>query len=405
LRVLIIKQLFYPEPTARSLDFAKELVRQGCEVEVLTGFPSYPQGAIYEGFRQRVFHRETIEGINVIRVPIYPYHGSSGIRRILNYMSFAISATIFGLPRVKKHDVVFAYQGALPVGVPAMINKVFRRVPFVYDINDLCPDTLLASGLMINKVLLKIVSSWCKVTYGYADHISVLSNGFKKELIKRGVEKEKISVVFHWSRDVNSQISNNKPSSLNLFSNNDITILYAGNHGILQSLESILEAASRISRKYDNVKFVFLGDGADKTNLMDYAKTNKIENVKFLDGVNPWEVYSFLSAADILLVHLKKNKLFEITIPSKTISYLNAGKPILIGMSGDAAQLVEDAKAGYACIPDDVEDITKKLQQIIDLTPDQRVEMGRSGKEYYLNNLSISTGTKKYIDYFNRITI
>ncbi|MEM6964544.1 MAG: glycosyltransferase family 4 protein, partial [Bacteroidota bacterium] len=192
MKILFVKQLFHPEPTARSLDFAMELKRQGHEVQVLTSFPSYPYGKIYSGYQQKIFHRETMKGIDLIRVPIYPNQSKNGFGRMLNYLSYAFSATFFGLPRVNKPDVIFAYHGALPVGIPAMIYKLFRGTPIVYDINDLWPETLAATGMLKNKFLLRLVEKWCALTYRYVDKITVLSKGFKTALINKGVPKDKI---------------------------------------------------------------------------------------------------------------------------------------------------------------------------------------------------------------------
>ena len=151
MKILFIKQLFNPEPTAKSLDFALELKKRGHEVQVLTGFPSYPYGKIYDGYKQKLWEKENIEGIEVIRVPIYPNQSNSGFKRMLHYLSYAITASIFGLFLIKKPDVSFVYQGAIPVAIPAIILKKIKGVPFLYDINYLWQETVSVSAMMENR--------------------------------------------------------------------------------------------------------------------------------------------------------------------------------------------------------------------------------------------------------------
>ncbi len=404
MKILFIKQLFYPEPTARSLDFALELKKNGHEVQVLTGFPSYPIGKIYKGYKQKFFYREKIEGIDVIRVPIFPDQSGRAIFRILNYLSYAISATIFGLPRVSKPDVVFVYHGALPVGIPAMIYKFFRRVPFVYDINDIWPETLAVSGLLKNKFLLNFVERWCSFTYKRADKITVLSEGFKTLLISKGVPEKKIHIVYHWSRDPISYVElEDKVVKEKFFPKEKINFLFPGNIGIGQSLLSILKVAKSLNVPGSNVNFTFLGEGVSLKELKDFVEKEKLSNVCFHPRVLSSEVSSYLQSADVLIVHLKNTTLFEITIPSKTIAFMKAGKPILAGLKGNGAQLVKSAKAGLVCTPDDVNDIKEKVIQFASMDKEQLSDMGKNGLGFYEKNLSIGKNTKKYISIFEEI--
>ncbi len=396
MRVLIIKQLFNPEPTAKSLDFANELVSRGHDVEVLTGFPSYPLGKIYPGYKQKIYKRETIDNINLIRVPIYPDHSASGFKRMLHYVSYAISASLIGLWLVKKPDVCFVYQGAIPVAIPAILLKKLRGVPFLYDINDLWPETVEASKMLNSNIGLKIINKWCNWNYKNAGFITVATPGFRKRLIEKGIPENKLQVVSNWSRD---KISDEElPNSIKdkYFDNKKINILYAGNLGIVQSLKTILNSAKSLQKEgFDTLKFIFLGSGADETNLKNYAKENKLSNVVFIPRVDSDEVSKYLRAADFLLVHLNKDKLFEITIPSKILAYLKSGKPILMGLKGDAAEILNEAKAGVTFEPENSEDLTKKLKQMISLQEQEIKKMSQNAKAYYKANLSIQSSVDK----------
>ena len=396
MRILIIKQLFYPEPTAKSLDFAKELVSRGHDVEVLTGFPSYPTGRIYSGYKQYLYKREKMEEIDIIRVPIYPSHDDSAIKRFIHYFSYALTASFIGLFLIKKPDVCFVYQGAIPVAIPAIILKKLRRIPFLYDINDLWPETVAASGMLKNKYALKFINSWCNFNYRNASFITVATPGFYKRLVSKGISQEKLEVVSNWSRDVISDDKLAKTLKESYFDATKINIIYAGNLGIVQSLTTILKTAKKLKENGNQkIKFIFLGSGADEKRLKLTAKKWNLDNVLFVPRVVSSEVSKYLNAADILLVHLKKNELFSITIPSKILSYLKIGKPILMGLDGDAKDILVNSQAGFTFEPENEDDLKQQIKKMTFLSKEEIEKMGKLGKAYYKNNLSIKSSVDK----------
>jgi glycosyltransferase involved in cell wall biosynthesis len=396
MRILIIKQLFNPEPTAKSLDFAKELISRGHQVEVLTGFPSYPLGKIYPGYKQGFYKREVMEGVSLIRVPIFPSHSSSGLKRFLNYFSYAISATFIGLFLVKKPDVCFVYQGAIPAAIPAIILKKFRGIQFLYDINDLWPDTVATSGMLTNKLALKTINAWCNLNYRNAGFITVCTPGFRKKLILKGVPESKLEVVSNWSRDKIDNSTLSKEVLDTYFKEDKINILYAGNLGIVQSLTTILSAAKQLLEQGNTqIQFVFLGGGADQENLHNTTAEWNLSNVKFISRVESDQVSKYLNAADFLLVHLKKDPLFTITIPSKILAYLKSGKPILMGLEGDARDILEEAQAGYAFEPDNVNDLLVQINKITALSKEEQRQLGNNAKAYYDRALSLESSVDK----------
>lgn len=396
MRILIVKQLFNPEPTAKSLDFAKELIARGHRVEVLTGFPSYPLGKIYPGYKQRFYKREVMEGVPLIRVPIYPSHSASGLKRFLNYFSYALSATFVGLFLIKKPQVCFVYQGAIPAAIPAIVLKKLRRIPFLYDINDLWPETVATSGMLTNKFALKLINGWCNLNYRNAGFITVCTPGFKKALILKGVPESKIEVVSNWSRDKIDAMELPQETKEKYFSNHTTNILYAGNLGIVQSLETILKAAKRLKETGNNkIRFIFLGGGADQENLQSKKTEWDLTNVSFIPRVESSEVSKYLNAADFLLVHLKKDPLFTITIPSKILAYLKSGKPILMGLEGDARDILEKAQAGYSFEPDNVQDLLAKIEKITSLNKDAHEKLSENAKVYYQESLSLEASVDK----------
>lgn len=392
MRILIVKQLFNPEPTAKSLDFAKELQRRGHQVEVLTGFPSYPLGKIYPGYKQRLYKREVMEGVNLIRVPIYPDHSASGFKRFLHYLSYGLSATFIGLWLIKKPDVCFVYQGAIPAAIPAIMLKKFRGIKYVYDINDLWPETVATSGMLTNKGALQIINAWCNWNYRNAGFITVCTPGFKKKLVGKGVAQDKIQFVSNWSRDKISKEKISDELYQKYFRSDAVNVLYAGNLGIVQALDVVLETAQSFQQKSDKrVHFILLGGGADEDRLKEKAKSMGLDNLVFIPRVNSDEVSAYLNTADVLLVHLKKDPLFEITIPSKILAYLKSGKPILMGLKGDAREILENAQAGFPFEPDSSADFTRAVEAYLDLTPDQQQHLGENATAYYKKALSLES--------------
>jgi hypothetical protein len=179
MRILLLSQFFNPEPTFKGLPFAKELARRGHKVEVLTGFPNYPGGRVYPGYKVRPLQRETLDGIPVVRTALYPSHDKSPIRRILNYGTFAASAATLGACAITQPDVVYAYHPPATVGLPSAVLRNIRRVPIVGDIQDLWPDTVLETGMLTDPLAVSLLRKWCRFTFQQMDQIVVLSPGFK----------------------------------------------------------------------------------------------------------------------------------------------------------------------------------------------------------------------------------
>jgi len=404
MRILILTQWFDPEPFYKGIPFAKELVKLGHEVKILTGFPNYPGGKIYDGYRIRFLQRENISGIPVIRVPLYPSHDTSRTRRILTYVSFALSATIFGLFFVRSTDVIYAYHPPATIGLPAVVISLIRRVPFVYDIQDLWPDTLLSTGMIKNQTALSIIDKFCKYVYSKASKITVLSPGFKSALINRGVSECKIEVVYNWCDD--SQISeehiqNTLKKKLGMAGK--FNILFAGNMGKAQALDAVLTAATVVENRFPDIQFVFVGGGVDVDRLKQKAKDLNLKNVLFIPPQPVSEVGKFLNSSEVVLVHLKKDPLFKITIPSKIQAYMAAGKPILIGVEGAAAELADQAGAGLSFIPENSNSIAQAVEKLFTMPSVDLKKMGAAGKLFYENELSLSIGTKKFEKIFQQI--
>lgn len=403
MKILIISQWFYPEPDLKGLTFAMELKRQGHEVQALTGFPNYPGGKIYPGYKIKFLQKENIQGIDVIRVPLYPSHDGSGLKRMANYLTFAFSAAVFGSLLVKKADVIYVYHPPATIAIPAVVIKYLRRIPVVYDIQDLWPDTLKATGMFNNDFGLKLVHCYCNIAYKLMDRILVLSPGFKKMLKQRGVKDNKIHVVYNWSNDIGLPEESEEELKKEFGFWGKFTFLFAGTMGKAQALDSVLLAAEKLKIINPNIQFAFIGGGIEVGNLKKIALDKKLDNVVFLKRVPPQSVGRVLKAADVLLVHLRKDPLFEITIPSKTQAYLLMGKPVLMCVGGDARDLIEKSGAGKYCEPQNHSEIVNRVLEFYNMTKAELSKMGNNGRNYYNKNLSIEVGANKICTIFESV--
>jgi colanic acid biosynthesis glycosyl transferase WcaI len=396
MRILLITQWFQPEPMFKGIPFAKELSKLGHEVEVLTGFPNYPEGEIYKGYKIRWLQRETIDSIPVIRVPLYPSHDKSGFQRFINYASFALSAAIIGPWVVKKADVAYVYHPPGTIGLPAIILKMLRRIPFVYDIQDLWPESLAASGMFTNKFGLWLVDRWCRLVYKVASRIVVLSPGYKKELIERGVRDDKIRVIYNWVDDTMVKSTPKNPAlATKLGLSGKFNVVFAGNLGKGQALQSVLTAAEILQKESSRVQFVFVGTGVEAETLKRKNHDMGLNNVLFIPQQPMSEIGAILALADVLLVHLKDIPLYRTTIPSKIQAYMAAGRPILIGVRGDASDLVVNAKAGFPCIPENAESIAEGVRKFLKMSQQELDTMGENGRKFYQQELSLEVGARR----------
>jgi lipopolysaccharide/colanic/teichoic acid biosynthesis glycosyltransferase len=394
MRILLLTQWFDPEPTFKGLLFAKELQRLGHEVEVLTGFPNYPGGKVYPGYRLRIAQREIIEGVSVLRVPLYPSHDGSAVARTWNYISFALSATI-GIFGVQRPDIAYVYHPPASVALPAIALKWLRGTPFVYDIQDLWPESLSATGMIRHRGLLGLVRLWMRFVYRRAAHIVLLSRGYRDAIAREGVPAEKLSVIPNWTYEHDGPSDTAKVEGAR-----DFEVLFAGTMGFGQALDTVLLSAKQLQDRGAAIAFTFAGGGVEVERLRSLAESMELCNISFLGRRPTTEMPALFQRADALLVHLKDNDLYAMTIPSKAQAYLLAGRPILMGVRGDAARIVEEAGAGLAFTPQDPASLTEAVLTLSGMSPEERAAMGRSGRTYYRENLALEVGAAKFVRLF-----
>lgn len=394
MNILILTQWFDPEPNnMKALAFAEGLRDRGHSVQVLTGFPNYPTGRLYQGYRLKLYRKEMMKGLPVHRVFLYPSHDSSSLRRILNYLSFAFFAALIGPWAVKGNiDVIYVYHPPATVMLPALLLKFIKKAGILLDINDLWPDTIISTGMLKQKWLLKPVTAWINYTYRKADRINVLSEGIRAILAKRHVPSYKISAISVWCNE-NLLKAGTDPAFIRQYHLNARFLgIYAGAMGRAQCLPVLLAAAKKVQEKLPDFMLLMIGHGVCLQELQEMTVTEGIENVIFVPALPPERLTPVLNYADILFVHLKKDPLFAVTVPSKTAYYLALGKPVIAGLSGDAARMLEDSGGAIVCEPEAVEEIADAILRIYQMDAAERKAMGARGKAYYEKYLSMNAG-------------
>lgn len=397
MKILIVTQWFDPEPTFKGLLFAKELIKKGHDVEVITGFPNYPGGKVYDGYKIKPWEVAYVEGVKLCRVALYPSHNNSASKRIFNYISFFFSSCLFGVFKAKKADVIYSYHPPLTTCMSSVIIGKIRRIPVVLDVQDLWPDTLKATGMINNQKILNIVGTICDFTYKLATKIVVLSPGFEKKLISRNVPDDKISVIYNWCEE-----NALKPKGICPFElpKKGFNVVFAGNLGKAQGIDSIISSAKILSERKCNANIVLIGDGVSLEEAKASVAKSQLLNVHFIPRVPMTEVADLLNEADALLVHLNSDELFKITIPSRTQAYMSVGKPIIMGVEGDASDLVRNSGGGMVCKPNNPEDLAATIEEMSNLSLEDLNDMAKHSKDFYQKELSLEKGVSKFIEVF-----
>ena len=405
MKILFIAHYFQPEPGFFfGLPFAEELTRRGHQVEILTGFPNYPEGKIYPEYRQRWRQIEVINGIRITRVPLYPSHDRSPLKRIISYTSLSCSQALVGLFCRFQADVAYVCQGPATIGLPALLFKYRKKIPFIYHIQDLWPDSLNATGMFHSTSGIKLLHYWCREIYRRAGHIVVITPGMKQILIERGVPADRITLIYNWCDEQHLLADETLKDDFTqkLLAPEYFNILYAGNIGTAQRLDTVIQAAELL-RQEKKIRFILVGDGIAKNELEEQVREKRLENVLYHPRVSLEAAGKLLQASNVVLTHLRRDPLFDITIPSKIQAYLASGKPILAAIGHDAGMLVKTAGAGFSIEPEDPSAMAKAALTLSQMTPEELATMGKRGQEFYHRELAFSIGVSHFERLFETV--
>jgi hypothetical protein len=364
MKILFLTDNFPPEvnaPATRTYEHVQEWIKNGAEVTIITCVPNFPHGKIYEGYKNKLYQKENIDGIEVIRVWSYVTANSGFIKRVLDYVSFAFMAFWIGL--FQKHDIIIATSPQFFTTWAGWALSNIRRKPWIFELRDLWPESIKTVGAMKQG---KIIDLLEKIELGlYRDAASVIAvtDAFKTNLIKRGIDAEKIDVITNGS---NVELFYARPKDpilleqLNL--HDKFVIGYIGTHGLAHSLDFIIQSISKITDP--DIHFLFIGDGAMKKTVVTLANELTLSNVTFLAPVSKEEVPRYLSICDVSLAPLKKEDNFKTVIPSKIFEASAMRKPTLLGVEGQAQEIIETHNAGLCFEPENEDDFIAKVLQL-----------------------------------------
>ena len=384
MHVLIVTQYFWPE-NFRINDVALGLKEKGHEVTVLTGQPNYPDGRFFPGYGFWSKMEEGYHGVRVLRVPLIPRGNGVTLRLLLNFCSFALSASVFGAWRCRgPYDVILVFEPSpVTVGIPAIVLKKLRGAPILFWVQDLWPESLSATGATESKWILSIVESLVRLIYRQCDRILVQSEAFRTPVERLGVKREDIMYFPNSAEPFYQPLSLEREAPEHGHLPKGFRIMFGGNIGKAQSFETILDAAELLKGR-QGIHWIILGDGRMFSWVHDEVRSRGLEHTVHLLGRFPPEAMPrYFALADVLLVTLRKQPIFSMTIPSKVQSYLACGKPIIAALGGEGARVVQEAGAGLVPAPEDARALADAVLTMYQMPEAARCAMGSRGRSYF----------------------
>lgn len=394
-------------PAARAAELARHWTEAGHQVTILTGFPNHPTGVVPAEYRsrfRRVVAREQVDGVDVARTWLLPLPNRRAHERILNYSSFAASAALRGmfLPRP---DVVIATSPQLLVGLSGYWLAWAKVVPFIFEVRDLWPESLAAVGMgKKNSMMQRAIGTIAGFLYQRSNHIVVVSPAFKEHLINQWqIQASKISVVVNGVETKlfsPEAVHENRRQKLGL--GQKFVVGYIGTLGMAHGLQTMIHAAVELQRREAEVVFLVVGEGAEKAQLMRSANDLGLRNIMFVEQQKREKIPEFINACDACLVLLKRAEVFETVIPTKMLEFMSCGRPVILGVEGQARQIVEQARAGVCIEP---ENTTALVDAIIRLRADEgaRKQMGWNGRHHIVSQYSRQGTAEGYISVLERV--
>ncbi len=401
MKIAFLTQYYAPEPMVKLTSLTRRLVEAGHQVAVLTAIPNHPQGVYYPGYGATLFQRDQYRNVPLIRTYVWPYHGSVTWKRLVNYGSFALSA-LYGAPALGDFDLLYVYHPPLTIGLPAWIISQLRNKPFLYDVQDIWPDAGVAAGAISVGVLYRAMRSFAMQIYRRAAAITVISPEFQDILVEQGVPRAKMHVIPNWADDALYYPRNaggvreryGLPSRVFL-------VMYAGNMGSTHGVEYLLHAAKLLEHKCD-IHLVLVGTGPEYERMRRLQSELALTNVTFLGHKPHTEMPELLAAADLLVVHMKRNTLGAVSLPSRMLAYMACGRPMLVASDGAPRALVERHECGFGCEPESPHLLAQTIASLATQS-ELLVKMGANGRNAYLQEYTEEVVTDRLISLMESI--
>jgi glycosyltransferase involved in cell wall biosynthesis len=394
-------------PAARAAELAQYWAQDGHEVTVLTGFPNHPTGVVspeYRSMLRRPVMWEEIGGVNVVRTWLFPFPNRKAHERMLNYSSFCLSAATTGM-FLRRPDVVIATSPQLLVGLAGWWLARLKGVPFVFEVRDLWPESLAAVGMgNPGSILNRSLASIAGFLYQRTDHVVVVTPAFEEYLVRSWqVPAAKISVVGNGVKtNLFSPRSHSHALRSELGIDGRFVVSYIGTMGMAHGLDTLVEAATELQKTAPDILFVMVGEGADKARIMQRASSCGLANMRFVSQQPREKVPEFISASDVCLVPLKKAELFKTVIPTKMLEFMSCARPVILGVDGQAREILEAAAAGIFVEPENVTALVEAIRKLAD-NPTLRETLGRNGRRHVIENFSRRQTAKLYLAILERI--
>jgi glycosyltransferase involved in cell wall biosynthesis len=387
MRVLILTHHFPPEvgaPATRLSETARKLQGLGHDVAVLTCMPHYPTGKVPKAYGGKLIQRENVSGIPVVRTWVLAQPNTGFFRRIIDQLSFAC-ASVVAAPFAGRQDVIIVDSPPLLLGLSGHIISRMKGARFVFNIADLWPESAVTLGVIRNPVAIWLAERIERFIYARADLITVVTKGIRETLIGRGLPEARVAYL---PNGVDANVMRPLPSDEVLrrewMDPPGHIVLYAGNMGLAQGIGTVLDAA-KLLRDHSDVRFVLIGEGGDKQHLLERVRREQIDNVLMLKSRPHSDMPAVLNSADIVLVPLRANKLFEGALPSKVYEAMACEKPVILAARGEAARMLNEARGGLVVEPEQPQQLADAVLRLKD--DPQAGEMGRRGREYVLKNV------------------
>lgn len=383
MRILFLSHYYPPEvnaPASRTSEHCREWVNMGHHVTVLTCAPNHPSGQLYPGYRNRLFQRETIEGVEVVRVWTYLAANEGFVRRTLNYLTFMLGA-LLALPRLGRADVVISTSPQFFCGLTGLLVKLLRRVPWLLEIRDIWPESIVTVGAMRGGISIRFLEWLEQLAYRRADKIVAVTNSFVQHIVERCGAPDKVDVI---KNGVDLRLFRREVASADakktLGLEGKFVAAYVGTHGMAHRLDTILEAA-RLTTSDERIVYLLVGDGAERARLVARAEDMQLRNVRILGQRPKSDMPSIWAATDASLILLKRNDLFKKVLPSKMFEAMAMGCPIVLGVEGEAKELLEAAGAEIAIEPESAEQLAAAVRRIAE-KPELAAGFASSGPAY-----------------------
>lgn len=371
MHILFLTDNFPPEvnaPASRTFEHCREWVKAGHHVTVITGSPNFPKGKVFEGYRNLLWQQETMAGIQVIRVWTYITANEGFSKRTLDYLSYMLTSFLASL-FVRRVDVIVGTSPQFFTVCAAYMTGLLKRVPWVFELRDIWPESIRVVGAMKQSKMLDLLEKIELFLYRKASAIVSVTHAFRTSLIRRGVDGEKIHVV---TNGVDISRFSPRDKDAELLRKHDLqgkfVAGYIGTHGLAHALDTLLDAAKALKAAPDGDRFriILLGDGANKSALCQRAKDERLDNVIFVDSVSKDQVVRYWSLLDASIIHLKRDELFTTVIPSKLFECMGMAIPVLHGVQGESAGIVEREGVGLLFEPENAEALINGLRRLAD---------------------------------------